>query len=119
MPDLDGWSVLAALRQDAELSEIPVLMVTILDEQRRGLALGAAGYLTKPINRDRLHALVGRFRSSTRPTRILVVEDDRSSASAPARGSRRSNGSSRRRRTGAQALARLAAEKPDLILLDL
>ena len=76
MPDLDGWSVLAALRQDAELSEIPVLMVTILDEQRRGMALGAAGYLTKPINRERLHALVDRFRSSARPTRILVVEDD-------------------------------------------
>ena len=76
MPDLDGWSVLAALRQDAELADIPVLMVTILDEQRRGMALGAAGYLTKPINRERLHALVDRFRSSARRTRILVVEDD-------------------------------------------
>src|SRR5262249_25201227 len=62
MPDLDGWSVLAALRQDAELAEIPVIMVTILDEHRRGVALGAAGYLTKPIDRERLHRLVGRFR---------------------------------------------------------
>ena len=59
MPDLDGWSVLAALRQDAELAEIPVIMVTILDEQRRGMALGAAGYLTKPIDRERLKRLVG------------------------------------------------------------
>jgi len=42
MPDLDGWSVLAALRQDGELAEVPVIMVTILDEQRRGAALGAA-----------------------------------------------------------------------------
>ena len=41
MPDLDGWSVLAALRQDAELAEIPVIMVTIVDEHRRGIALGA------------------------------------------------------------------------------
>jgi DNA-binding NarL/FixJ family response regulator len=48
MPDLDGWSVLAALRQDPQLAEIPVIMVTIVDEHRRGMALGAAGYLTKP-----------------------------------------------------------------------
>src|SRR5262245_26947620 len=36
MPDFDGWSVLAALRQDAELCEIPVIMATIVDEHRRG-----------------------------------------------------------------------------------
>ena len=63
MPDLDGWSVLAALRQDPELAEIPVIMMTILDEHRRGVALGAAGYLTKPIDREQLHRLVYRFRA--------------------------------------------------------
>ena len=55
MPDLDGWSVLAALRQDAELADTPVIMVSIADENRRGMALGAAGYLVKPIDRERLH----------------------------------------------------------------
>ena len=49
MPDLDGWSVLTTLRQDPELADIPVIMVTIVDEQRRGIALGAAGYLSKPM----------------------------------------------------------------------
>ena len=39
MPDLDGWSVLAALRQDVELAEIPVIMVTILEERRRAPSL--------------------------------------------------------------------------------
>src|SRR5436309_2831489 len=63
MPDLDGWSVLAALRQDTELADIPVIMVTILDEQRRAASLGAAGYLTKPIDRDRLRRILGRFRT--------------------------------------------------------
>src|SRR5205814_5427601 len=76
MPDLDGWSVLAALRQDPQLAEIPVIMVTILDEQRRGVALGAAGYLTKPIERERLTRMIGRFRAPARPTRVLLVEDD-------------------------------------------
>src|SRR5262249_60433710 len=77
MPDLAGWSVLAALRQDPDLAEIPVIMITILDEHRRGVALGAAGYLTKPIDRERLHRMVGRFRASARPTRVLLVEDDK------------------------------------------
>src|SRR2546426_2487973 len=76
MPDLDGWSVLATLRQDPELADIPVIMITIVDEYRRGIALGAAGYLTKPIDRERLHRLVTRFRASTPPTRVLLVEDD-------------------------------------------
>src|SRR4029078_12290010 len=75
MPDVDGWSVLAALRQDAELAEIPVIMITILDEHRRGIALGAVGYLTKPIDRERLHRLVSRFRAQVPPTRVLLVED--------------------------------------------
>jgi CheY-like chemotaxis protein len=69
MPDLDGWSVLAALRQDPALAEIPVIMITIVDEQRRGIALGADGYLTKPIDRERLRHVIGRFRAPTRPTR--------------------------------------------------
>src|SRR2546429_5869603 len=60
MPDLDGWSVLSALRQDPELAEIPVIMVTILDEQRRAASLGAAGDLTKPLVRERVRGVVGR-----------------------------------------------------------
>src|SRR5262249_18526491 len=76
MPDLDGWSVLAALRQDSELSEIPVIMVTIVDQQHRAVALGAAGYLTKPIDRERLHRMVEHFRAPAQPTRVLLVEDD-------------------------------------------
>ena len=67
MPDLDGWSVLSALRQDPELADIPVIMVSIVDEHRRCIALGAAGYLTKPIDREPLHRLVSRFRPSASP----------------------------------------------------
>ena len=85
MPDLDGWSVLAALRQNPELADIPVIMVSIVDDKRRGIALGAAGYLTKPIDRERLHRLVRRFQSPTRATRVLMVEDDTVPARADAR----------------------------------
>ena len=119
MPDLDGWSVLAALRQDAELAEIPVIMVTILDEPRRAVALGAAGYLSKPVDRERLRRLVGRFRSPARPTRILLVEDDDSQ-----RGRIRSWLAGRQwivqeAANGREALARMRETRPDMILLDL
>jgi signal transduction histidine kinase/ActR/RegA family two-component response regulator len=78
MPDLDGWSVLAALRQDARLAEIPVIMVTILDEQRRGIGLGVAGYLTKPIDRERLRGVVRRLRMPPHKARVQERKADRS-----------------------------------------
>jgi CheY-like chemotaxis protein len=119
MPDLDGWSVLAALRQDAQLSEIPVIMVTILDEQRRGMALGAVGYLTKPISRDRLSALVERFRSPARRTRILLVEDDSVQRERAREWLASQQWTVQEAANGREALTCLKDERPDLILLDL
>jgi CheY-like chemotaxis protein len=113
MPDLDGWSVLAALRQDAELAEIPVIMVTIVDEHRRGVALGAAGYLTKPIDRERLHRLVGRYRSAARPTRILLVEDDAIQRDRIRGWLEGQQWIVQEAANGREALARLQEEKPD------
>jgi len=119
MPDLDGWSVLAALRQDAELAEIPVIMVTILDEQRRATALGAAGYLTKPIDRHTLQRMIDRFRASARPTRILLVEDDDVQRERVREWLEGQPWIVQEAASGREALARLQAEKPDVILLDL
>jgi adenylate cyclase len=119
MPDLDGWSVMAALRQDAELAEIPVIMVTIVDEHRRGIALGAAGYLTKPIDRERLHRLIGRFRASTPPARVLLVEDDPIQRDRVGTWLADQQWIVQEAANGREALARLQEEVPDVILLDL
>jgi signal transduction histidine kinase/CheY-like chemotaxis protein/HAMP domain-containing protein len=119
MPDLDGWSVLAALRQDAQLAEIPVIMVSILDEQRRGIALGAAGHLTKPIDRDKLNAMVRRFHSPARPTNILVVEDDPIQRERARGWLEAQNWNVREAANGREALGCLQEDRPDLILLDL
>jgi CheY-like chemotaxis protein len=119
MPDLDGWSVMAALRQDAELAEIPVIMVTIVDEHRRGIALGAAGYLTKPIDRERLHRLVGRFRASKPPARVLLVEDDPIQRDRVGTWLADQQWVVQEAANGREALARLQEEVPDVILLDL
>jgi adenylate cyclase len=119
MPDLDGWSVLAALRQDPELADIPVIMVTIVDEHRRGIALGAAGYLTKPIDRERLHRLVTRFRAAAPPTRVLLVEDDAVQRERMRGWLEGPQWAVREAANGREALDRLQQGKPDVILLDL
>jgi signal transduction histidine kinase len=54
LPGIDGWAVLDALRSDEATRDVPVIIVSILDEKPRGLALGAASYLTKPVSRDDL-----------------------------------------------------------------
>src|SRR6185295_4253527 len=76
LPDVDGWTVIAALKGDPELAGIPVVIVSIVDEARRGVALGALGYLTKPIERDKLLDVLERFRGQNRQPSVLVVEDD-------------------------------------------
>ena len=119
MPDLDGWSVLAALRQNPELADIPVIMVSIVDEHRRGIALGAAGYLTKPIDRERLHQLVRRFMAPAGPTRVLMVEDDALQRERMLGWLERPQWIVREAANGREALNLLREEKPDVILLDL
>ncbi len=76
MPGMDGWEVLKTLKSDPELRQIAVIMMTNIDEKTTGYALGAAEYMTKPVDRDHLVEVLKKFRNnaSTRP--VLVVEDD-------------------------------------------
>jgi len=94
-------------------------MVTILDERRRGMALGAAGYLTKPIDRERLHALVRRYRSPARRARILVAEDDDVQRERVRTWLEAQQWLVTEAANGREALDCLRRERPDLILLDL
>ncbi|MFC8682573.1 GAF domain-containing protein [Microbacterium ureisolvens] len=59
LPRTDGWQVLERMRADAATAAVPVIVVSIVDERARGLALGASAYLVKPVHRD---ALVGALR---------------------------------------------------------
>jgi DNA-binding response OmpR family regulator len=64
MPKRDGWSVLNQLKADPELANIPVIMVTIVDNEAMGITLGASSYLIKPVDRERLIALIQKHRAS-------------------------------------------------------
>jgi signal transduction histidine kinase/CheY-like chemotaxis protein/HAMP domain-containing protein len=74
MPKRDGWAVLAALKADPELCNIPVIMVTVAPDRGIGLSLGAAEVMTKPVDRGELTLLLRQLLSGEGP--ILVVEDD-------------------------------------------
>jgi signal transduction histidine kinase/CheY-like chemotaxis protein len=74
MPDLDGWTVLAAIKGDPELADIPVILMTIVDEKNRGYSLGAADYMVKPVDRERLSAVLRSV--VPRGRRVLLVDDD-------------------------------------------
>jgi CheY-like chemotaxis protein len=61
MPNITGWEILAALKSDPFLADIPVIMLTVVDEKERALALGAADYLLKPIDRRCLIELLQKY----------------------------------------------------------
>ena len=64
MPGMDGWAVLAALKADPELASIPVLLVTMVDEKNKAFSLGAADFIPKPVDRERLGAALRKLTSS-------------------------------------------------------
>lgn len=60
LPRLDGWQVLAELRADPVTADVPIVIVSVVDDRPRGLAMGAAAYLIKPIGRDDLLTALAR-----------------------------------------------------------
>jgi len=118
MPGMDGWSVLAALKAHEELAHIPVVMVTLVDEESLGFSLGATDYLTKPVDPDRLTALLARLSAKTGAT-VLVVDDDHAVRERIGRIVAERGWHSVMAENGQEALERMAELRPDLILLDL
>ena len=118
MPGMDGWSVLTTLKADPELADIPVVMLTIADNKNLGYALGAAEYLTKPIDRERLASVLLRYRGNAATT-ALVVEDDDASREMVRRVLQAEGWIVIEATNGREALERLADGHPGIVLLDL
>jgi PAS domain S-box-containing protein len=118
MPDIDGWTVLAAIKGDPALADIPVILVTIVDEKQRGYTLGATDYLVKPIDRARLAAILrslcGRGSGS-----LLLVEDDDSARALIRTAVEREGWSIVEAGNGRIALDHMRNSQPDAIVLDL
>lgn len=122
MPNLNGWEVLSRLKSDSELAGIPVIMVTIDDDQSLGCALGAVDYLLKPVDYDRLLTLLQPYRNSSAasvPPSVLIVEDNRDNRQMIGRQLAKAGWRVLEAEHGLQALDLLQTELPGIILLDL
>ncbi len=118
MPRTDGWAVLNALKLDPDTADIPVVMLSIVDDANLGHALGAADYLTKPVDRERLVQAVRKYRRSA-PATALVIEDDAANRELLSEMMRHEGFTVAVAENGRIGLERIAAHVPDLILLDL
>ena len=119
MPGMDGWTVLAQLKADPDLAQIPVIIVTIVDRHEMGFALGAADYVTKPIDSERLTQLLRKYRCQRPPCPILLVEDDAPTREMVRRTLEKAGWTVAEADNGRVALERLPEVKPELIILDL
>ena len=119
LPRMDGWAVLTSLKTDPDLAGIPVILLTITDSQDMGYALGAVDYISKPIDRDQLVAILEKHRGSGKPLQVLVVEDNDESRQILRRMLEKEDWAVSEAENGQVALDRVAEQPPDLILLDL
>lgn len=119
MPGMDGWEVLSELKATPELSKIPVIMLTIVDDKNLGFALGASDYLTKPIDHKRLSEVLQKYRKDMPDSPILVVEDDSATRELLCRLIEKQAMTPMEAENGRVALQCLERTIPSLILLDL
>ncbi|MGC1525981.1 MAG: response regulator [Phormidesmis sp.] len=119
MPSLNGWEVLSRLKSNPELADIPVIMVTVEADQSLGYALGAVDYLVKPVDYDRLHALLQPYQNSSSRPCVMVVEDNKDNREMICRQLGQTGWRVLEAENGLQALDLLEKEQPSVALLDL
>jgi signal transduction histidine kinase/DNA-binding response OmpR family regulator len=119
MPDMDGWSVLTALKGDLTLRDIPVIMLTMVDDPERGFTLGASDYATKPVNRRRLSQMLKKYTCLRPPCPVLVIDDDPESRLLTRSVLESEGWSVTEAENGIDALRKMEHDRPSLIFLDL
>jgi PAS domain S-box-containing protein len=119
MPTQDGWSVLKRIKGDPEISGIPVLMLTMVDNKEMGFSLGVDDYMLKPIERSSFVSVLRRFCLHRDANLVLIVEDDATTREMLRTSLEREHINVIEACNGAEALRILATQRPGLILLDL
>ncbi|MFZ1090843.1 MAG: response regulator, partial [Xanthobacteraceae bacterium] len=118
MPDIDGWTVLAAIKGDPELAGIPVVLMSIVDQKNRGYALGAADYLVKPVDRVKLVETLTGICGST-AGHAFLVDDDEVVRRSVRQALEPIGWKVTEAENGQVAIEAMTAGRPDVIILDL
>ena len=117
MPGMDGWSVLSALKADPELASVPVVMVTFVTERALASSLGAADYVIKPVDWNRLRHVMEGFREAEGD--VLVVDDEADTRYRSRQALEKNGWSVVEACNGREGLNQVAKSIPRVILLDL
>ncbi|NUN68485.1 MAG: response regulator [Bacteroidetes bacterium] len=121
LPVKDGWQVLRELKEHPLCKEIPVIIISMVDERNVGFGLGAVEYFVKPVQKDELIAAVRKVegRSTQNSATILVIDDDRSVTDLVQIILEAEGCTVLKAHNGKDGLAMAEQHKPDLIILDL
>ncbi len=124
LPRVDGWDFLAQAKADSDIANIPVIIVSILDERGKGIALGAAEYLVKPVDRNYLldavhHLTLIPKRSSDSSAKVLVIDDDLLAIELVEAVLQPEGYTILRATNGEHGIALAQQEAPSMIILDL
>ncbi|MDB5294609.1 MAG: luxQ 1, partial [Phycisphaerales bacterium] len=122
MPQKDGWRVLHELKADPDLADVPVVMVTMLDDKQIGFSLGASGYVVKPVDFDKLAGVLRRLTPGAAEGaggHVLVVDDDANHRAMQRRALERAGYPVAEAADGEAALAAIRQSPPRAIVLDL
>ncbi len=120
MPEVNGWTMLQALRADPALFDTPVIMISVLHERSVGFAMGANDYLVKPIDWRQLKRVLERFEDGREGgRRALVVDDEPDARGWIGAMLSRDGWTTDVAANGREALDKLAKAVPDIIILDL
>jgi len=119
MPGMDGWSLLSTLKADPELMHIPVIMLTMIDDRGMGYSLGAAEYLTKPVDRSRLLPLLEKYTQHNNAGTVLVIDDNPEDRLMLSRMLEREGWTVTTAENGKVAVDALNMALPSVIMLDL
>lgn len=121
LPDISGWDVLAKIKSTPAISTIPVLIVSILDERKKGLALGAKDYLVKPVDKKFLESCVERIlQQKGTDYKALIIDDDLSALELMENYLKKSaNSQVFTSMSAEEGLEKARSLTPDIIFLDL
>jgi signal transduction histidine kinase/CheY-like chemotaxis protein len=119
MPSMDGWTVLSLLKNDPDLQNIPVIILSLTNDKHLAYSLGASEFLNKPVNREQMIKVLDKFVSNHQDHSVLVIEDDVVSSEMMTKMLTKEGYDVSQANNGRTALNGMEHKIPDLILLDL
>ena len=118
MPDLDGFDVTVVLKSDPITKDIPIVIISVIEDKSKAYRLGANDYITKPFSFDALMEKVNRLLSGSQKT-ILVVDDDKSLVKSIEFELKKRGFTTNSAHNGREAIQAVEKSHPNLILLDI